>query len=190
MARATKPTRSAPPAGAARKAGSPAARGGKSVTATARAPAASKAKSPAAKPAPMKPAIASVPKASKEELRAQVEKLERINTTLRAKSRELNKTAKAVAIRIAELEEEVTQLQKKALAEPKRETKPKVSARRKRLSQDPGPDSGSISSRDNGIDPGDAVPPGIAVAEPAPLDEDARAALHNLEEHLGDDRPG
>jgi hypothetical protein len=38
------------------------------------------------------------------------------------------------------------------------------------------------------IDPGDAVPPGgvtgVAVQEPAPLDEQAETALENLEEHL------
>jgi hypothetical protein len=31
------------------------------------------------------------------------------------------------------------------------------------------------------------VPPGVAVAEPAPLDLEAETALDNLEQHLGDD---
>ena len=36
-------------------------------------------------------------------------------------------------------------------------------------------------------DPGDAVPPGVAVEEPAPLDEEAQAALEKLEElHEGE----
>jgi hypothetical protein len=35
------------------------------------------------------------------------------------------------------------------------------------------------------IDPGDAVPPGVAVEEPAALDLEAETALENLEEHLG-----
>jgi hypothetical protein len=37
----------------------------------------------------------------------------------------------------------------------------------------------------SGIDPGDAVPPGVAVQEPAPLDAEAEIARENLEEKLG-----
>ena len=39
------------------------------------------------------------------------------------------------------------------------------------------------------IDPGDAVPEGVAVQEPAPLDEEAETALENLTEHLKADQP-
>jgi hypothetical protein len=35
-----------------------------------------------------------------------------------------------------------------------------------------------------GVDPGDAVPPGVAVEEPAPLDEEAETIRENLEENL------
>ena len=93
------------------------------------------------------------PKVSKEELRARLEKLERANAALRAKSREANRAAKTAAARIAELEDQVAQLE-----------------------------------RERGIDPGDAVPPGVAVEEPAlldALDAEAETALENLEHHLG-----
>jgi hypothetical protein len=34
------------------------------------------------------------------------------------------------------------------------------------------------------LDPGDAVPPGVAVQEPTPLDQEAEAARASLEENL------
>jgi hypothetical protein len=37
------------------------------------------------------------------------------------------------------------------------------------------------------MDPGDAVPSGVAVEEPAPLDLEAETARENLEQHLGDE---
>ena len=66
-------------------------------------------------------AAAPAPKVSKDELRAQVDKLERGNATLRAKSREAGRAAKAAAARIEELEEQVTRLEKAAV-------KPKAAA--------------------------------------------------------------
>lgn len=116
------------------------------------------------------PAVASVVKLSKDELRAQVAKLEQLVTTLRARSRETSKTAKAAAARISELEAQVAGLEKQAAAvsEPSRRAKPSRASR---------------SGRE--IDPGDAVPPGIAVLEPEPLDAEAETALDHLEEHLG-----
>jgi hypothetical protein len=132
---------------------------------------------PARAVAAPKPGLATLPRApklSKDELRAQVEKLERANATLRAKSRETNRVAKSSAARIAELEEEVARLEKKAASQAAaaiRGAKPRTSASSKRRSSD--------------IDPGDAVPPGVAVQEPAPLDTEAVAARENLEERLG-----
>jgi chromosome segregation ATPase len=106
-------------------------------------------------------------KISKDDLRAQVEKLERANETLRAKNRDANRTAKTAAARIAELEDEVAQLRKQmATAEAKTAKTPRARTR----------------TRD--LDPGDAVPPGVAVEQPAPLDEQAETALENLEAHL------
>ena len=55
-----------------------------------------------------------VPPPSKGELRAQIERLETANATLKAKSREGNRAAKAAARRITELEEQVAQLQEEA----------------------------------------------------------------------------
>lgn len=110
-------------------------------------------------------------KLSKDELRAQVEKLERANLALRAKNRESGRTAKLAAARIAELEEQIERLEKKmsrsASAAPGKAAAVRTRPRRRE------------------IDPGDAVPPGVAVEEPAPLDEEAETARDNLEEHLG-----
>jgi chromosome segregation ATPase len=120
------------------------------------------------------PGTPSIPRVSKGELRAQVEKLELVVITLQAEGKETNRTAKAAASRIAELEDQVARLEKRAASQsaptPATQT-PVKPPRKKRRSRD--------------IDPGDAVPPGIAVEEPAPLDEEAEAAPENLEEHLG-----
>src|ERR1700722_2147355 len=57
--------------------------------------------------APKRIPVAATPtlKLSKDELRVHLEKLERANATLRTKSQEANRTAKAATARIAELEE-------------------------------------------------------------------------------------
>lgn len=116
------------------------------------------------------PAGASVrsakPKLSKDELRARVEKLERANATLRAKNRESTRAAKEAAARIAELEDEVARLRR----EQDNATRP---ARRPRSRRE--------------LDPGDAVPPGVAVEEPASPDLEAETARENLEHHLKDE---
>ena len=106
---------------------------------------------------------------SKDELRAQVEKLEKVIATLRAKSRESNKAMKAAMSRISELEAQVARSEEIA-ATALMSARPVEPKRAKRRSRE--------------IDPGDAVPPGVAVQDPAPLDQEARAALENLEEHL------
>jgi hypothetical protein len=127
----------------------------------------------ATKTASRPPAPPLAPKASKEELRVQVEKMEQLVTTLRAKSREANKAAKGATARISELEQQVAQLEKKiaSASAPARQPGPPKPARPKRQGHE--------------IDPGDTVPPSVAVQDPAPLDEEAEAALENLEEHLG-----
>jgi len=115
------------------------------------------------------------PKLSKDELRAQVEKLERANATLRTRSREANRAAKTGAVRIAELEEQVARLEKHVAHQTARAgggqpaSPPKTRRRGQRRE----------------IDPGDAVPPGVAVEEPAAPDLEAEMARENLEEHLG-----
>ena len=114
------------------------------------------------------------PKPSKDELRAQVEKLERTNALLRAKNRESGRIAKTAAARIAELEDQVAQFAKNE----RKLSRPAAAPRRTKPADRIGP-------QHREIDPGDAVPPGVAVQEPAPLDEEAETARDNLEEHLG-----
>ena len=102
-----------------------------------------------------------MPKLSKEELRARVDLLERTVATLRTKNREFRAAAKAATGRVAELELELAQRPHGAAAEKPRRTR-----------------------RPREIDPGDAVPPGVAVLDPEPMDAEARAAHDALEEHL------
>ncbi len=150
---ATKPTRSTP------------------VTATGATKAGTAGRTGSAASARVSAAAAPASKPSKDELRAQVEKLERANATLRAKNRESGRIAKTAAARIAELEDQVAQFEKKL-------SRPASAARGRKPVDRTGP-------RHREIDPGDAVPPGVAVQEPAPLDEEAETARDNLEEHLG-----
>ena len=130
-----------------------------------------------------RPAIVAVPAAaptrvpppSKGELRAQIEKLEAANVALKAKGREANRTAKAADHRIAELEKQVTQLQTEAAAKPGPVAPPAPEVKTVRHGRPPG--------RSKTVDPGDAVPPGVAVQNPEPLDEEAAAARTALENH-------
>lgn len=127
------------------------------------------------------------PKLSKEELRVLAERLERTNATLRARSREAVRAAKAASARIAELEAQVEQLEGKVAAqEASREASPTAAAKPARQSPAK-PNRPRKQKQQQGIDPGDAVPPGVAVQEPAPEDEEARQARGNLERHLGED---
>jgi chromosome segregation ATPase len=172
MARPTKPT-STRKAAVTKKAAVPARKPGRPAATAAKTPAKHSKPTTAAKP---KQAAAppAAPKLSKDELHARVEKLERANATLRAKNRDANRAAKIAATRIAELEDQVAQLEKRvASAQPT--AKRAAPAPRKRQSRE--------------IDPGDAVPEGVAVQEPAPLDEEAETALENLTEHLKADQP-
>ncbi len=138
--------------------------------------AASRAGRPAAAASSKSAAAVSAPKLNKEELRAYVEKLERANARMRTKSRDTGRAGKAAADRIAELEGEVTrlerQLKRQAPSRPKNPTEAAGAARKPRRRE---------------IDPGDAVPPGVAVEEPAPLDKEAEAALAALDDHLPND---
>jgi len=73
-----------------------------------------KAAAPAKKPAAVK-----APPVSKDELRAQLEKAQNTIATLRAKSREAVRAAKAAAVQIVELEAKVAELEKKVGAQAK-----------------------------------------------------------------------
>ena len=134
-------------------------------------PAATPAKATARGRAPTPARASATPKLSKDELRGQVEKLERANTTLRAKSREANRDAKSSAARVAELEGEVARLEKKLASQAKSAQSP------------PKPRTVVRGTRQSaGIDPGDAVPPGVAVQESAPLDAETETARENLDQ--------
>ena len=118
------------------------------------------------------------PKLSKDELRAQVAKLEGSNATLKAKSRDMNRAFKAANSRIADLEAELAELREQAAAAAQAAAKPVKEAKAPRVAR---------ASRKAPIDPGDAVPPGVAVEEPQPLDEEAQTARDALEGHLSAD---
>ena len=127
---------------------------------------------PPVRPLPSPPPRAGVVvKVSKDELRAQVQRLTTSMEKLRAKAREATKAAKAAASRIADLEEQVAQFERHARSAAP-DPEPKVAGGK-----------GGRRSR-TGRDPGDAVPPGVAVEEPLPLDEEAETVRENLEHHL------
>jgi hypothetical protein len=152
------------PKSTGRKAGRPAA----AAVVAAKAPAkvTKAAAAPKRAPAAAAPALT----LSKDELRVQLEKLERVNATLRAKSREANRTAKAATARIAELEEQVARLERKAAPATPAKVK-KTAAKPTRVKRQSGEGG-----------PGAAVPPAEAIQEPARLDEADEAAM---EEDLG-----
>jgi hypothetical protein len=169
MARDTKPGKSTKSVTPARRPVARRAAAAVSAAATRKPKPSAKTKAPpprtatrASAPAARAKAAPPAPKAGKEAMRADLEKLERLVASLRAKSRDANKAAKVAAARIAELEAEVARLETEAAAAAVREP------RRHR----------------HEIDPGDAVPPGVAVEEAAPLDNEAETALENLEAHL------
>jgi hypothetical protein len=144
------------PVSTRRKAGRPAA---------AAVPAKTPAKATKLAAAPKRAPVAAAPalKLSKDELRVQVEKLERANATLRVKNREANRTAKAATARIAELEENVTRLAQKSelQAPPANGEQAAKPSRAKRQSRS------------------------IADQKPAPLDEEGETDLEHREEQLG-----
>jgi hypothetical protein len=150
-----------------RRAGRPAA-----AVVAAKAPA--KVTRVAATPKRTPAAAAPAPKLGKDELRVQLEKLERANATLRAKSREANRTAKAATARIAELEEIVARLEQKA-AQATPDKVEKAAAKPTRVKRQSGKGG-----------PGAAVPAAEAIHEPASLDEAGEAALERPDEQLGD----
>ena len=143
------------------------------------------------------PAAASpAPKVSKNELRAQVEKLERTVATLRTRSREAVRAAKQAAARIEELE---AQLAAKEQAAKPAATAPQAAIRTPKAGSKAVPQAAPRKARSRRgqtlsgeRDPGDAVPPGVAVAEPEPMDEEAETAFENLQAHLhpADEKPG
>ena len=126
-------------------------------------------------------------KVSKDELRGQVEKLEGTVTMLRTRSRDAVRAAKQAAARIAELEAQVAELEKQAAKPTTAPSSTRMRAPTPVASSPAAPKSarsgrGRRLSRER--DPGDAVPPGVAVEEAEPMDEEATAAFQNLQERL------
>ena len=112
-------------------------------------------------------------KISKDDLRAQVEKLERANANLRVKNRELKRAAGEAAGRAEELERQVSRHDRRAARDAAQVAATDAPRRRA------GPGRGRRPR-----DPGDAVPPGVAVEEPEPLGDDDRKVLDHLNEEL------
>ena len=102
---------------------------------------------------------------SKGELRAQIEKLEQVNTKLRAKNREAGREAKLSANRIAELGKQVAQLE--------RRLKPKAAP-----AESPEKLSRTKTSKQRGpkVVPGGGVLSGASNADDTSLDRDAKTA--------------
>ncbi len=108
---------------------------------------------------------------------AVMEELEAARSALQAKSREAGRAAKLAERRIAELEAQVEHLQGEA-AKTATPVAQEGEAKRSRRGRPPG--------RKNAIDPGDAVPPGVAVLAPEPMDAEAEAARDALEKNLSE----
>ena len=107
---------------------------------------------------------------SKDELRSRIEKLEQANANLRATNRTLKRAAEEAAERITTLERYVRRLERKG-APQANGSKPG----RRRDDRQKQPDR----------DPGDAVPPGVAVQSPEPLSHEDERVLEHLNEELG-----
>jgi hypothetical protein len=170
MARGVKPSKTAKSAGRGRKPG-------RKTAASAKTGAGVKSPTFTKVAAPFKRASAAsarAPTVSKDELRARVAKLERANATLRAKSRDAARAAKAAAARIAELDDQVARLGKQIGAQ---ETATESS-------QPAAPPKSGRRAKRSKIGPGDTGSPGTTIDEPAPLLWEAETARDNLEEHL------
>ncbi len=105
---------------------------------------------------------------SRNELQSRIEKCERTNATLAAAQRDLQRTVTETAERLSELQDKVDQLETKVAAfGAQRGSSPQV-------------DDGRA-----GHDLGDAVPPGVGVAEPDEPREEDRRVFEHMNEKLG-----
>lgn len=165
MARLVRITKNTRRTAIARKPGRPSA---------AAAKAAAKVKPPAVGPSRASSTMGSGPKISKDELRAQLEKLERANASLRAKSREANRQAKADTARIAELEGQVARLEKHA------------ASRSESAKQEPESAAAvGMNPQSRAVDPGDHVSPGVVLEDAVTPGDEAKTAREKLDEPLG-----
>ena len=103
------------------------------------------------------------------------EKLDAANAELKAKARQASRVANLAQRRITELEEQVAGLQAEA-AKVVASAEPEAEVKTSRRGRPPG--------RRKAIDPGDAVPPGVAVEDSQSMDAEAEAARDALEANL------
>lgn len=96
------------------------------------------------------------------------------NAALKVKAGEANRATKIAARRIAELEAEIQQLYQ-ASAKVVLPTEPLLPVK---------PPRAPSTRRNKTIGPGDAVPPGVAVQEPEPIDAKVSAARAARKENL------
>ncbi len=173
MARTTTPRPSRPTARPKPKTGKRTAQGG--------------ARAASSKPAAKSGAASTAPAMTKDALRARVEKLERANATLRSKNRELTRASQEAQDRLATVEGTLRRLERRTAAatarakpeklpeqskEQAKETAPARKPRRRSPRAEP------VAERD----PGDAVPPGVAVETPEPLNESDEQVKERLED--------
>jgi hypothetical protein len=110
---------------------------------------------------------------SKDALRAQVAKLGRTNANLRARNKELKQAVEAAAGRIAQLESEINRHEKRATKDAAPARAGRTLGRR------------AVGTRERfDRDPGDAVPPGVAVQDPEPAGEEEQKIVEHLTEEL------
>ncbi len=103
--------------------------------------------------------------------------------TLRARSRDAVRAAKQAMARIEELEAElVAKLAATASQPTKPAPKPATKADAPAAPRKTRARRGQATSDER--DTGDAVPPGVAVAEPEPMDGEVTTAFENLQAHL------
>jgi hypothetical protein len=106
----------------------------------------------------------------RDELPARVEKLERANVTLRAAQRNSQRIAADMAERLSELQDKIDQIESTIAT--------------RGAEADPGRAADEVSGEGD-HDPGDSVPPGVAVSEPEPPRDEDRRILEHLNEELG-----
>ena len=171
------------PAGGARRGRPPGSTSAKAAAAAKPAKGRRPAVTPPAATRRKPTAVAPAPKVSKDELRAQVEKLERTVATLRARSRDAVRAVKEALAKVEELEARLAAKPTATASQPaRRAPKPPAKADAPVAPRMTRARRGQAMSDDR--DPGDAVPPGVAVAEPEPMDKEATTAFENLQAHL------
>lgn len=154
------------------------------VTAAAKASAVPARRAAAPKRVPAA-AISRPPAVSKDDLRAQVEKLERANAMLRTKSREAGRTAREATARIEELEAQVTKLERSAV--PKEGAVRTRGARSEAVTLDPKPTRSTRGRKPLGKrKPGRAKPLGVAVQESESVDSDADTSSEDSKDHVNE----